>query len=77
MTFVSAGRRSVLLMVAAMSALVMVLPSGLRSATAQTSTGTSSLTMVRQTPFVGPTGTFRIELATRGLPAGARIALTV
>jgi hypothetical protein len=77
MTLVRAGRRSVLLIVAAMSALVVALPLGLRSATAQTSTGASSLTMVRQTPFVGPNGTFRIELATQGLPSGARIALTV
>lgn len=77
MTVVSAGRRSVLLIVFAMSVLVAVLPLGLRSATAQTSTGASTLTLVRQTPFVGPTGTFRIELATRGLPAGARINLTV
>lgn len=81
MTLVSTGRRPVRLVMAAIGALVVVLPLSLRSATAQTPAPapgqTSAMTMVRQTPFVGPTGTFRIELATRGLPAGARITLTV
>lgn len=65
------------LVLAAVVVAVSIVPLSRYSATAQTTPGGASLTMIRQTPFVGPTGTFRIELTTRGASAGARVGLTV
>ncbi|MFM8862644.1 MAG: DUF6049 family protein [Acidimicrobiia bacterium] len=74
------SRRPTRVLAAALLAIVAVLPLSLHSATAQTApptSATSTLSLLRQTPFVGPSGTFRIELAARGAPAGARVGLTV
>lgn len=56
--------------------LVLIVPRSERPAAAQTTTD-PRLTLVHQTPFLGPDGTFRAEVATTGLPTDTRLRLTV
>ena len=67
------------MLVAMMGALLTSLALGAPRVGAQTTatTTSSSLTLVHQTAFVGPTGTFRAEVSTRGLAAGSRLTLSV
>jgi hypothetical protein len=44
---------------------------------AQSTGATHRLALVRQTPFVGPTGEFRVEVTTGDLPASTRLSLVI
>lgn len=78
----ASGSRALMVRLAAAGALLALLmlttlTDTRNGAEAQTAPTTPRLTLVHQTPFVGPEGTFRIELSTRDLPAGSRLGLTV
>ena len=47
------------------------------SASAQSSPLTHQLTLVHQTAFVGPNGTFTVEVSTGNLPAGTKLDLVI
>lgn len=66
------GALALVVLVLSTTALVV-----LTSASAQTAAPTRALALVRQTPFVGPTGTFRIEVRTDDLPADTSLTMTV
>lgn len=68
--------RPLLLAVLAGSVVVASLV-GITPTDAQTTTTTPTISLVHQTAFVGPTGTFRAEVSTRGLAAGSRLTLSV
>lgn len=66
--------RRLLSLVGVLALLVVLCPDG---ATAQTTTTTHQLSLVHQTAFVGPNGTFTVEVATGDLPANSKLNLVI
>ena len=67
--------RRLLSLMGVLALLVVLCPDG---ATAQTTTvATHQLSLVHQTAFVGPNGTFTVEVATGDLPANSKLNLVI
>lgn len=75
MTTHGAARSALVLLGVAVVSMIAIGPSATRMADAQSTT--TRLSVVRQTAFVGPEGTFSVELANQSLPADARLSLTL